>query len=157
MSHAAALESLGARQSPRGDSDPPLPTFGAFGIAERLNWLVRKKRSRNTPEPVLDLRERVLLAPRVLREERDLARQIAEAEHVVQEEVLELVRTDDAFAVRDRPIGVRVIVRNELGGDLRGEHGLEHLAGGIRELVGCRSAQRIRNWMSVFGTEALTL
>lgn len=30
-------ESLGARQSPRGDSEPPVPTFGAFGMHERLN------------------------------------------------------------------------------------------------------------------------
>jgi hypothetical protein len=48
-SHAAAEESLGARQSPRGDSEPPELTFGPFGKAERLNWLVSKKRFRNTP------------------------------------------------------------------------------------------------------------
>ena len=35
-------------QSPRGESEPPEPTFGPLGIAERLNWLVSKKRSRNT-------------------------------------------------------------------------------------------------------------
>jgi hypothetical protein len=34
-----AGESLGARQSLRGDNEPPEPTFGPFGIAERLNWL----------------------------------------------------------------------------------------------------------------------
>ena len=28
----------GARQSPRGERDPPFDTFGPFGIAERLNW-----------------------------------------------------------------------------------------------------------------------
>ncbi len=49
LSHAAAEESLGARQSPRGDSEPPDETFGPFGIAERLNWLVSKKRFTNTP------------------------------------------------------------------------------------------------------------
>ena len=43
-SHAVACLSLGARQSERGDSEPPEPTFGALGIAERLNWLVWKKR-----------------------------------------------------------------------------------------------------------------
>ena len=32
--------SLGARQSPRGESEPPEPTLGAFGIAVRLNWLM---------------------------------------------------------------------------------------------------------------------
>jgi hypothetical protein len=37
LSQAADEPSLGARQSPRGDSEPPVPTFGAFGIAERLN------------------------------------------------------------------------------------------------------------------------
>ena len=29
----------GARQSPRGDSDPPCRYLGPFGSAERLNWL----------------------------------------------------------------------------------------------------------------------
>ena len=43
-----AGESLGARQSLRGDSEPPEPTFGPFGIAERLNWLPWKNRLRNT-------------------------------------------------------------------------------------------------------------
>ena len=52
-SQVVAEPSLGARQSPRGDSDPPDPTFGAFGIAERLNWLVWKNRSRNTPSQCL--------------------------------------------------------------------------------------------------------
>jgi hypothetical protein len=47
-SQGAAEESLGARQSPRGDSEPPELTFGPFGMAVRLNWLVRKKRRRNT-------------------------------------------------------------------------------------------------------------
>ena len=28
----------GARQSPRGDSDPPWDTLGPFGIADLLNW-----------------------------------------------------------------------------------------------------------------------
>src|SRR5262249_33902224 len=42
--HSSASESLGARQSPRGEREPPDPTFGPFGIAERLNWLILKKR-----------------------------------------------------------------------------------------------------------------
>jgi len=42
------LASLGARQSPRGDSEPPEPTLGPSGRAERLNWLVCMKRCRNT-------------------------------------------------------------------------------------------------------------
>jgi len=45
--------SLGARQSPRGDNEPPEPTFGAFGIAVRLNWLIWKKRNRKTPSQCL--------------------------------------------------------------------------------------------------------
>ena len=39
-SQASADTSLGARQSLLGDSDPPEPTLGAFGMADRLNWLV---------------------------------------------------------------------------------------------------------------------
>ena len=46
FSHTVASESLGARQSPRGDREPPEPTLGPLGTAERLNWLVWKKRYR---------------------------------------------------------------------------------------------------------------
>ena len=38
----------GARQSPRGDNDPPWETFGPFGSAERLNCAKAKKRSQNS-------------------------------------------------------------------------------------------------------------
>ena len=37
-SQVRADMSDGARQSPRGDSEPPRDTLGPFGIAERLNW-----------------------------------------------------------------------------------------------------------------------
>jgi len=43
-SQTTASESLGARQSLRGESDPPEPTLGLLGTAERLNWLVLKNR-----------------------------------------------------------------------------------------------------------------
>jgi hypothetical protein len=43
-SQAFAELSDGARQSPRGESEPPAETFGPFGIAERLNWAKAKKR-----------------------------------------------------------------------------------------------------------------
>ena len=52
-SHTAPVLSLGARQSPRGESEPPEPTLGEFGMAVRLNWLMRKKRSRKTPSQCL--------------------------------------------------------------------------------------------------------
>ena len=38
-SHVRADMSEGARQSPRGESEPPAETFGPLGSAERLNWL----------------------------------------------------------------------------------------------------------------------
>ncbi len=38
-SQTFAATSLGARQSLRGERDPPDPTFGPLGNAERLNWL----------------------------------------------------------------------------------------------------------------------
>ena len=38
-SQVRADMSDGARQSPRGDSDPPCDTFGPLGNADRLNWL----------------------------------------------------------------------------------------------------------------------
>jgi len=43
-SHTSASESLGARQSLRGERDPPDPTLGPFGMAVRLNWLILKNR-----------------------------------------------------------------------------------------------------------------
>ena len=48
FSHIRALPSDGARQSPRGDSEPPDVTFGPFGDADRLNWLIVKNRKRKT-------------------------------------------------------------------------------------------------------------
>src|SRR5690606_6730262 len=47
-SHTVASESLGARQSPRGERLPPEPTLGPLGTHERLNWLILKKRYKNT-------------------------------------------------------------------------------------------------------------
>src|SRR5262249_57561326 len=43
-SHADGEASLGMRQSPRGESEPPEPTFGASGTQSRLNWLAKKRR-----------------------------------------------------------------------------------------------------------------
>ena len=43
-SQTLAVASEGARQSPRGDSDPPDEIFGPLGKAERLNWLSSKNR-----------------------------------------------------------------------------------------------------------------
>jgi len=43
-SHTLAFASDGARQSPRGDKEPPDEIFGPLGSAERLNWLNWKKR-----------------------------------------------------------------------------------------------------------------
>src|SRR5688572_24714443 len=51
--HTSAFPSEGARQSPRGESEPPEPTLGELGTALRLNWLVWKKRLRNTPSHFL--------------------------------------------------------------------------------------------------------
>jgi hypothetical protein len=43
-SHTLAFASEGARQSPRGDKEPPDEIFGPLGNADRLNWLSWKKR-----------------------------------------------------------------------------------------------------------------
>src|SRR6187431_2778102 len=42
-SHARDPASDGIRQSPRGDSEPPATTLGPLGMAERLNWLAKKR------------------------------------------------------------------------------------------------------------------
>ena len=47
-SQTRALPSEGARQSPRGESEPPAATLGPLGRAERLNWAKPKKRRKNT-------------------------------------------------------------------------------------------------------------
>src|SRR5262245_58726830 len=47
-SQTSGLPSDGARQSPRGDREPPDDILGPLGRAERLNWLVKKRR-RNKP------------------------------------------------------------------------------------------------------------
>src|SRR6266436_6736268 len=46
--HTRALPSEGARQSPRGDRQPPEEILGPLGNADRLNWLIAKNRKRKT-------------------------------------------------------------------------------------------------------------
>ena len=134
FSHTVASESLGARQSPRGESDPPEPTLGAFGATERLNWLVWKKRCRKLPRcfliapiayswraasravgPAAERR----VVPRRPGEEGDLARREAVAQHLVEVEVLQLVRADHVFRRLRRLVAGRP--GNQLGADLGGE------------------------------------
>ena len=69
--------------------------MGAFGIALRLNWL-RKKRCRNTPSHLRISRSLYLPRQACQAQERDLGRRVAEPQDVVQVEVLQLVRADDA-------------------------------------------------------------
>ena len=52
-SQTVACASDGARQSPRGDREPPDEIFGPFGRAERLNWLCSKNRRKNTRSQLL--------------------------------------------------------------------------------------------------------
>ena len=49
-SQTSGLPSDGARQSPRGDSEPPEEIFGPLGSAERLNWLVKKRRRNSSSQ-----------------------------------------------------------------------------------------------------------
>ena len=58
-SQAVASLSLGARQSPRGERDPPDPTLGALAMQLRLYWLVLEEAFDEHPEPFLDLADGV--------------------------------------------------------------------------------------------------
>src|SRR6188472_2438536 len=49
-SQTSGLPSEGARQSPRGDSDPPDDILGPLGNAERLNWLLKKRRRNSSSQ-----------------------------------------------------------------------------------------------------------
>ena len=49
-SQTSGLPSEGARQSPRGDSEPPDEIFGPLGNAERLNWLAKKRRRNSSSQ-----------------------------------------------------------------------------------------------------------
>ena len=62
-SQMRALPSEGARQSPRGESEPPAATFGPFGMAERLNWAEAEEALEEYPQPGADLAQRVGAAP----------------------------------------------------------------------------------------------
>jgi hypothetical protein len=108
-----AGESLGARQSLRGDSEPPEPTFGTVRHRRALELAALEEALQEHLEPSADRREVVFatlvlghgvrprsalaVAPRGGRKEGDLARPITEAAHVVQVEVLQVVRADDGF------------------------------------------------------------
>src|SRR3954454_23728053 len=56
-SQAAALASLGMRQSPRGDMVPPALTLGPLGSADRLNWLAKKRRRNTSSQERISARE----------------------------------------------------------------------------------------------------
>jgi hypothetical protein len=56
-SHALACASEGARQSPRGDSEPPEEIFGPFGSVDRLNWLAKKRRIKTSSQCLISARE----------------------------------------------------------------------------------------------------
>src|SRR5258706_5893929 len=104
--------------SPTGKADPPplavpvgLPPpvsarreraagtyFRAVRHRAALELARRKKALEEHAQPLADLGKRVavLAAPCVPRDERDLGRRVAEAQGVVNVEVLQRVRTDDA-------------------------------------------------------------
>jgi hypothetical protein len=50
-----AFASEGARQSPRGDNEPPEDIFGPFGSAERLNWLAKNLRRNSASHCLISL------------------------------------------------------------------------------------------------------
>src|SRR5690606_9767120 len=56
-SQAVDAASEGIRQSPRGESEPPASTFGAFGRAERLNWLLKKRLVNTVSQCLISSRE----------------------------------------------------------------------------------------------------
>ena len=153
-SHAAGDASVGMRQSPRGDSEPPEPTFGRVGHAVALE-LVGEEAAQEDEQPAADLARARSGRRRRQRHARDAARAEAEAEEVVEEEVVQLVGADEVLgALHDLAVGARP---QQLGADRR----VEHLAqrrlrprGSSRKTAS--AAQRISSEMSVFGTPALT-
>ena len=144
--------------------------MGAFGIALRLNWLELEEAVEEDAQIGLDVADRVLVAlvpagcrasapwpvvPGAPGEEGDLGRRIAEAQRVVEVEVLQLVRADHGLRLLPglRSIGVA-------GDQLRADLGVEDLEQDCARLErrGCSvwATQRIRYWIRVFGTLALT-
>ena len=86
------------RQSPRGDNEPPDPIFGESGTQSRLNWLAKNRR-RNTSSHRRMVARSYSAAERVQGDASDAARAEAEAQEVVEEEVVQLVGADDVFGV----------------------------------------------------------
>ena len=118
-SHAAALASDGARQSPRGESEPPEPTFGRVRRGAALELAGRKKRSRNTPSHLRISRQPVLALPGVPGEEGDLRRRVAEAQQVVEVEILQLVGPDRGLRCSGRRAPARARSRSRARGAAR--------------------------------------
>ena len=95
------------RQSPRGESEPPEPTFGASGSAVALE-LVGEEALQEDQQPATDLAEVVAPVERVQRQAGDAPRPEAEAQEVVEEEVVQLVGADDVLRVlRDLAVARR--------------------------------------------------
>ena len=91
LSHSADTASDGIRQSPRGES-VTVPTFGPSGRQERLNCCVKKRRMKVVSH-FLHARKGLV------RGAEDLARRITEAQHIIQEKVMQLIRADQILGL----------------------------------------------------------
>lgn len=90
-------------------------------------------------------------------EERDLARPVAEAQHVVEEEVLELVGPHDVFRVLLGPVMVGVRAGRDELGEMAVSTMSPKTALASSENWPVSIAQRMRKRIRDLGTEALTL
>ena len=105
-SQAAGEASAGMRQSPRGDSEPPEPDLRPVRHAVALE-LVGEEPAQEHQQPLPDVAERVAILEGGEGESRDAARSEAEAQQLVEEEVVQLVGADEvlrALARSRRPV-----------------------------------------------------
>ena len=109
---------------------------------------------------MLDLADRVLLAfflrdvrpsprsavaPRAVREKRDLGRQKAESEGIIERKILKLVGADDVLSSLRRLIGSG-IARNELRAKVGRKYGTENDARWRAQLVCIRDPASWERW-----------
>ena len=151
----ADLGALGMRRALElaGLEEAVRKTRSQCSICSRMYSLRRSGGIRSGQAP------RVAVAPGLVGEPRDLARPVAEAQHVVQEEVLQLIGADGLLAVLVRAFAAESVGtarRDQLGRDRGVEHGGQHAPASAPNWS-VSIAQRSRNWISVLGTEALTL
>ena len=141
-----------------GGKGAPRPHLGAVGQGRTLELAGAEEAVQKDSQPFLDDGQGVCVALRRRQGARPgaaglvfpcgpgqkghLARPVAEAQHIVQVEIMQLIGADDVFRALGGFFAGTGRVRHEFGGDGRGQDGLQDVVGRFGKLGAARARNR---------------